>query len=240
MFKKFKNIVNTLVHMKAWLIIKDRDYTYANPNFDSKSLHKISIICIHGAADKAGAFKDLINHILLILPSNIEYVLSVSCNGRKKTIANFANMICKKIQNSGLEKIILIGHSRGGIIAAYLAENLAEINKISVRGVITVGAPFKGSKFIKQPINTIIKSIDEMKENSPFLKTLTSDLKKNKFLHKYLLIAGSTDSLVSRESAQPNIALAHYRLLPDYGHLSILHNPEFYSNCIEMINLWAQ
>lgn len=49
---------------------------------------------------------------------------------------------------TGSDEVILIGHSMGGLIAGYYAENVAEMDNIKVKHVITIASPWHGAPII--------------------------------------------------------------------------------------------
>ena len=91
------------------------------------------------------------------------------------------------IQETIQSKVILIGHSRGGLVASYCNEYLA--NNIAM--VITLATPFFGSKLAKYVYGKYTK---QMLPDSEFLVKLTQSIKSS--LTPYKCIAATMDSLV--------------------------------------------
>jgi hypothetical protein len=205
--------------------LEDKDRIYDNPNFNANSQNIKVICCVHGTADKPSAFHELIKNISADMPSNIKSVYCFSYRGRKRNIAYFSKKLISKIKKFEYHNVIFIGHSRGGLICTYLAENLAPKQNIRICGVVTIGTPFKGSK-LAPPLAKFAESINEMQIGSPFLLMLNESITLNKYNHKYLLVAGDKDFIVDKSSSQPSIPLAKYSLLADQGHLSILLSGE--------------
>jgi predicted esterase len=232
---KLTNLKYVFRHLKNWVFIKNKEIKYFNPNFSASSIQNTSIIFVHGAVDKAGAFNDLIDGLLPTLSPQITYLISVSFRGLDKGIAAYADKLIQIIKKTGSSDVILIGHSRGGIICAYAAEYFAVENKIKIRGIIAIASPFHGSKYIQYPLTAFMKSMDEMRIDSELIKNLRELLNQNQHHYKYFFISGGEDLLVETNSSVLVIPGSQSKIFPDYGHLSILHAPEFKTYIFDII-----
>src|SRR5207237_299270 len=67
-------------------------------------------------------------------------------------IDDYARIVIEKLSQipSGGEKkkFILIGHSMGGLVASYAAENLAEEANLSIDHIFTIATPWQGSPLL--------------------------------------------------------------------------------------------
>ncbi len=129
-------------------------------------------------------------------------------------IERCAELVMLKIQEifeeTGHTQITLIGHSRGGVVANYLATSLL---KEHVKRVITLGTP------LRRP--------HQNGHGAHFFKTLNHAMvheAKARFLH----IRGDGDLITSEESFLPQGEHHHIDLInmQDLGHISILYSEE--------------
>lgn len=70
----------------------------------------------------------------------------LATNGVKKSIADYAKIIGDKIESikkrTNMKEIVLIGHSLGGLVASYYAENLSLEQGTIVKHIITIATPW--------------------------------------------------------------------------------------------------
>lgn len=130
----------------------------------------------------------------------------------EKEIERCALLVSEKIEQllaAGQKKIVLIGHSRGGVVANYLATTLLEEH---IPLVITLGTP------LQHPGRT-----DQVAE---FINGLNETLASNtatKFLHLW----PEGDLVTAKESSFPKEAHQMERIkIKHSGHLSILFSEE--------------
>lgn len=87
-----------------------------------------------------------------------------------KPVAENATAIAQQISTHNLSSIVLVGHSKGGLIAKYLIDNFAEINQIC-RQVIAISSPWQGSWWG----NFRLHGLYELIPNSSLLLSLNSN-----------------------------------------------------------------
>jgi pimeloyl-ACP methyl ester carboxylesterase len=217
-----------LYHSLRWLTTKLSDITHTNPHFKAPTTpdpvlnEGIAIYCIHGTADNVVAFEDVAQYLLGSLPSAISSINLVAFDERGKgiSIKDFAEQLLKKIIANGHKTIILAGHSRGGLVAAYLYEYLTKNAGINVIFSFSVGTPYGGSPLALPPITWVSKSVQEMQKGSELLRDLHT--KKDKS-HHYVCTAAEADYIVRTEDATFNDTPP--RVFSSQGHLSIMHDP---------------
>jgi pimeloyl-ACP methyl ester carboxylesterase len=167
-------LTSLVKYLLNWVQSKDEDFTLdfqTDLSLDESKL--IDIYFVHGIADKSHTFNHLISMLKINgLPKNIKSINSVSLTGIKSNIKSFANILLTKIKRNNHKNVVLIGHSRGGIISAYAAEH--NDDGINICGVVAIASPFSGSKYALFPLTAIFESIYEMKKESIFLTTLKS------------------------------------------------------------------
>lgn len=150
-------------------------------------------------------------------------VYSMNLLPYKATLNDHAKSVKQKIaeikMQTGHRKVILIGHSRGGLVASLYAEFFAAATE-EIAAIIGIGTPFRGTK------NAVLGSGQSAKEltvNSPLLSSLSERIQHSKI--DYYYIASELDNMIlPEESAFP---LTHLNdtntfILKESGHLSML------------------
>lgn len=137
------------------------------------------------------------------------------------SIENFAEQIAEKVrsieEDTGTDSTILIGHSMGGLVCAYFAENLARETQIS--HVITIGTPIRGTKLASLAIGECTK---QMNYGSRFTKKLNRQIISNDSI-KYFHIASKTDKIIIPYlSSLTNRHLDRQLMLNGHGHTSLI------------------
>lgn len=86
----------------------------------SNQANTVMIYCVHGTADLSCSFSHIIGN--LTLPDQVIGAKSVSFSRRFTgvDIEHFSNELKQNIINDGSKRVILMGHSRGGLVAAFL------------------------------------------------------------------------------------------------------------------------
>jgi predicted esterase len=130
------------------------------------------------------------------------------------------------------EKVIIVGHSMGGLIGIrYILEEIEHNENINVKGFISLATPYNGSN--KAFYNSLIKSIHKhaqipaLEPNSVFLDDTIRLWQKHKDNTniKFTFCFGTNDEWVAQESSIPHIVSSKWRdSIPLPGdHSSILN-----------------
>ena len=139
------------------------------------------------------------------------------------SIQDYAQQIRAKAEEieseTGNAKLILIGHSMGGLACGTYAASVAPPEK--ELALISLGSPWDGTVLAQFMPGHNAK---EMRRHSPFLKHLLQQLSHKKTLPRYH-IATTTDQIVlpwrsSLKGSEPHQTL----ILDSVGHLSILYS----------------
>ncbi|MFA6250293.1 MAG: hypothetical protein WC686_02175 [Candidatus Shapirobacteria bacterium] len=119
-----------------------------------------------------------------LMPKNI------CCNWK---IEKIAQELAIYINNKGAEKIFLIGHSKGGLVARYLVGNYEEIEK-KIGYVFTIATPHKGTFWGVTPL----RLISQLNPTGDFIINLNKNKKNEKVVNFY---AKLDTKIVPKENA---------------------------------------
>ena len=136
-------------HIALWMTSGFGDIVYENPNFNGNDANRIDIYCVHGTADRSASFSLVARRLIREVPDNVASIRLVSFEGRAQGngIHYFASQLVAKIQANQHSNVMLMGHSRGGVVVA-LADILATEKGIKVHAVFPISAPFEDRKSV--------------------------------------------------------------------------------------------
>lgn len=140
---------------------------------------------------------------------------------------NLKKRVDEILRETKSKKIILIGHSMGGLVSTYYTENLS---KDTVKSVITISSPYFGTK-----LSVLVKgkNAEQMGINSRFLSNLRKKLQNSKV--KYYHTSTVFDNvIIPWQSAIPNFKKRNYKIINFYGHQSFLYSPQL----LNTVNNW--
>ena len=134
-------------------------------------------------------------------------------------------------KQTGCEKIILIGHSMGGLVSCYYSEFL-DLNK-HVIAVITIASPLYGTTV---SVSGRGENAQQMCPKSKFLEGLRE--KMNADPKKYYQIITRLDNIVFpwRSALLESTPATQQYILPNTAHLSLLHSKPI----AIQLNAWLQ
>lgn len=210
-------------HCGLWVASGASDIIYENPNFQTTGAEDdTAILCIHGTADRASSFSLIAERMLPNLPSTVSCIHLLSFDKRAVGggIEEFSEQLKNKIIQHGYKKIILMGHSRGGLVAAHYAEYLAQDMDVAIKAIFTIGTPFGGSELAYGPLSWVSESIKQMQPGSQFLSDLAVKLQVTQY--PYHCFAAENDLIVSLESTCLPLWRHSLTVLDRHGHLSIM------------------
>lgn len=182
---------------------------------------KYAVLLIHGygrcQTDWLWLRKQLPKHMPVFLV-NLKPAFSTI---EKITIQSLPGVISNIRQQTGCEKVILIGHSMGGIVASFYKEFMDHQQEIAA--VIAIGSAFHGTKIA---ILGLGENAREMCPGSEFLNSLRHKIQRQH--QNYFQISTQFENLISpwESSVLPELAADHSLVLRTVPHLSMLHNAE--------------
>lgn len=128
------------------------------------------IICIHGVGGHVSNFSELeLDDPMLYVNLGDNY---------NNTVEQDLDITMKFLKNTEAKEIILIGMSRGGLVAAE-----ASLRDLRIKKVITIASPLRGTCAVNYLRPILKKNLHEMELNSDMCKRLESKIDKSKFYH---------------------------------------------------------
>lgn len=230
-------------HTWCWVTSNSGDYIYRNPDFrESESDEGIDIYCVHGTADRPQSFSRLTERALgMGLHDNIRSITLVAFDGRFQGhgIEYFAEQLAEKIAGNKHRRVILLGHSRGGLVISYLDVYLASKYGIQVDFVFNVATPFNGSYLAMAPLTWVSASVYQMEVGNMFLKDLAEGVMNSSA--RYYFFEASCDYIVTTGYSYVPDYVAKYpsslkTINTPHGHLSIMSSHKLASEIVQVIN----
>lgn len=159
-------------------------------------------------------------------------IFTINLRPRTAPIEELAQQLSEKVDEvlvlTRAEKIDIIGHSMGGIVARYYIEQLNGAKK--VHRLITLGSPHNGTKIAVFGIGANAR---ELKPGSEFMRALNSKSLPQEV--KYYSIWSTLDNLVlpqdTAELKDPAVNIKYHGI----GHLTILFSAKVFLKIIEIL-----
>jgi pimeloyl-ACP methyl ester carboxylesterase len=156
--------------------------------------------------------------------------------GSGRSIKTYARQIQEKVrqiqEEMGRNDLILIGHSKGGLVSSYYATHLAGSTGANITDVVTVGSPLAGT-----PLAYLGLGYDayEMRPDSEFHQELRNKIREHPQI-RFSHIASKADEVVPLSSALLGEDHSRQLVLKDIGHLGLV----FSSRVGEQICAWLK
>lgn len=141
-----------------------------------------------------------------------------------KNIPYYAEQLKIKVDDilkeTGQSKIVLIGHSMGGLLARYYISHLQ--GKSHVERLITLGTPHQGTQLWSFTLSPCGKDMRPKSDFFKKLKAIPADIKT-------LSIYSSFDEIVlPYQSSKLNGKNARNKEFDDLGHMRLIFSPKVY------------
>ena len=184
---------------------------------------KVPVILIPGNSNKWGFLKKLADTI-----SNLGHPIYISqkLGLNLFDIPTSAKIVREIIDDNKLENVVLIGHSKGGIVGKYLLIHENKDNKI--KGLIAIATPFSGSTLAKIFSR---KSHGELAPESKIIQELDSHKEVNS---KIVSIMPEFDNHVWSDKGS-NLPGAKNIVVPIKGHHKIVFDKDVTKKISELI-----
>lgn len=242
--KKYQpvDLTGAVEHCYFWATSPTHDVVYQNPRYKPKEgVEPVAIYCTHGTADQLGSFTKVARRLIAAeLSEDIQSIHLVAFKGRcqGQRIENFSVQLINQILAKGHKRVILLGHSRGGVVNTFAAEYLAQRDGIEVEMVINICAPFSGSYLALPPLTWISSSVRDMQTDCKFLQNLQQKVVDSPV--KYHFFVAEKDAIVLKNAgyvreyvdAHPNSLME----LDRHGHLSIMSSHRLVSKIEHLVD----
>jgi hypothetical protein len=161
----------------------------------------------------------------------IEKTLALGKLSNIKTLSHALKCELEQSKFSQYDKVVLIGHSMGGLIAAWYLTSMIESRITSkVIGYISVATPFNGSNPVEWYLRIFPHhpQIADLAPNSDFLDELQKSMEAQKYelmeMTSFVNIYAERDGIVRPTSSIPKILESRWQsiILPE-GHSNVLH-----------------
>lgn len=153
-----------------------------------------------------------------------------------RAIESNADDVDKKVEEirkeTGRDDLILIGHSKGGLVCVYYALHQAQEHHERITDVITIGSPLTGAPLARFSPG---RDAHEMRPGDPFTQEMRREIFKNSSI-RFFHIGSLTDEIVPAASALIGSNPSRQLLLKDTGHFSLL----FSSRISDQIAKWLK
>ena len=152
------------------------------------------------------------------------------------SIEHFGNQVAVLVEQitkkEGSKELTLIGHSMGGLVAAYYAERLAPPGQVT--DIITLGTPFGGTRTAALGYGVCI---EQMLPNSPFLADLSYWMQRGKGTYYYHIGTEWDGMIIPACSAFSGHPKASCIWLQNEGHMGLLYSSIVTRQVIEWLLL---
>lgn len=217
------HLTGALRHCYLWATSGSSDVYIANKNFNPDHPMPRTIYCIHGTADRTNSFSLIAERIKDELSADVKGTHIITFNNRFSgaSISDFTKQLAERIKQNKDANVILMGHSRGALVATEYALNFASIDEVYIDSVINICGPFRGS-YAAWPLSYISTSVSEMQTDSDYLKNLSVQIEQSTI--RFFYAGAESDYLVTGDSFMPyhiNKSCESVLLLDRHGHLSI-------------------
>jgi esterase/lipase len=248
-----KSTLGILQHASQWasLDFNDIDIPLKETSLKDEGVSSgdeasVGVYFIHGTADHACSFKAIATRLKKLgLTKEVTSMHLVSFDGRYqgKGIDDYGRQLLEKIEKNGHKQVILCGHSRGGVLAAWFNQYLAKDANIKVLHCISICGPFRGSYLAQAPVSYFSSSVEQMSKNSSFLQELRDKINSEPNSPYTFVIAGLDDIVPNRcgyvlEYVDNNTDSLFK--LDDHGHLSVMTSTRLTNHLQSVINQSAR
>lgn len=197
---------------------------------------KIPVLFVHGAAGSPQNFAPLIAAMdrSRFQPWVFSYPSGIRLDFATVKLQHLLDDLHLRLK---FERLLVVGHSMGGLVARALALRVAaRTDRSYVRLLVTIAAPFKGHEAAKAGVEAspvVLPSWRDLAAGSPFLLSLRSPLPASTPHHLFFsyvggsAAAGPTDGTISLRSmldSDVQMNTAHLVGFPE-SHDSILSSP---------------
>ena len=133
----------------------------------------------------------------------------------RRPVAESATIVADYLQSQDLHNVVIVAHSKGGLIGKYLMTQLDP--GVRITRLIAISTPFSGSRYARY---LVMPSLRAFSGTNPHLAALAADVSLNA---KVVSIFGRFDPHIPEGSILPE---AENVLIDTGGHFRILGHPD--------------
>ncbi len=185
------------------------------------SFKRTPILLIHGYLNEHCVWA---YHARKLIGAKMGPIYMIDLKEPFRSIHDHVDVVARKVdeikKETGCQKVILIGHSMGGIISALYALQVAPPG--TVTEVITIASPLKGTYMANLGIG---KCAYDMHIHSPLVDELAALMDTNHLIRFYHLATLNDLLVIPASSAWINGPLHQTYILSGIGHVGMLFSP---------------
>jgi len=191
---------------------------------DPEHVQGVPVLFIHG-------FLGSSNNGIYLKHSLDKYrsVFTVNLGDPRLSIEEYARKVRRKVEqicaHSGSKKIVLVGHSMGGLVAQEYCYSYAEQDGVQIEQIIALGTPFRGTS-AAHLATFFSRAAKDMLPGSASLSTL-QEKASGDCMTRYVCVATETDVMIrppssAREGGRRCVIEDLYAT----GHISLLFSKQ--------------
>lgn len=193
------------------------------PTVLDPSVAEVPIVLVHGWIHNRSAFLGMAR---ALRRAGFRHIHAFDHNPLVYDIPEVAGMLAAEVERvrsiTGAERVMVVGHSMGGLVARYYVQRLG--GDAAVDTVITLGTPHRGTYAAHLAPGA---AGPQMRPGSPILRVLEESARPTAV--RWIAVYSDLDLLilpaVSAKLVHPALR-AHNVKVPDLGHLSLLMSGE--------------
>lgn len=182
---------------------------------------QIPILLIHGYLHNRGVFIPLKARLL---KDKIPNIFSISMKPTFASIRDLAGKVKEKVEEivslTGCEKINMVTHSMGGLVAMYYIKELGGCSRVNL--CITLACPHKGTKIARIALG---RNGREMRLESDFLNELNGEEKE--YNKKIISLWSDIDNIIVPSDGAVLDGAKNIKI-ENLGHVAFLFSPRVY------------
>jgi triacylglycerol esterase/lipase EstA (alpha/beta hydrolase family) len=147
----------------------------------------------------------------------------------RRSAAKLARFVASVRARENCERVDIVAHSLGGVVARYYIERLD--GAASVGRLVTIGSPHRGTAVAR--LGALIPSATETRADSAFLNDLPLAARND--VH-YTSVWSRADAIIEPPESASIVPAGEDRVFDDLGHLSLLLSPRVLDTVAERLS----
>lgn len=225
-------------YLGSWGFYLYHDLEKCNPKA-SLTEDKAPIILIHGYKSASSSWT---YYRQRLQEAGFKNIFTINLGSVAKTIQEYTQLVNDKVVEIakivGKKAFAVIGHSMGGLVASQWATSVAPENMVS--NVITLGTPFKGTKWAKYGEGPCAA---QMVPGCDFLKELNEKVVNSSKTRFYCLSSQADPMIIPNESALPDKEKQKGKFkthtFENIGHIHYMMSDRVIDRVIKYLNKWT-